>query len=114
MTGPWRPWVGLQGVGSAHSTVMRSTLPPSTASYMGVGSLLSEGPCGLDVPESCPHVQGLGGKWPTCFGRGVRASPAEVQGDPEKSREARDGPRDPQGRPAGDRGQVTGVCPGCS
>lgn len=65
------------------------------------------------MPASLGRWEGLGRNGPPALAE-VRAGPAEVQGDPDKPKEACDGPRDPQGRPAGDRGQVTGVCPGCS
>lgn len=60
---------------------------------MGVGPLLlSEGPCSLDAPESCPHllaggrfIQGLGRNGPPALAE-VRAGLAGVQRDPEKSK----------------------------
>lgn len=47
------------------------------------------------------------GKWPACFGRG-EGYPPEVQGDPEKSTEAHDGPRDPREGQQGTKGSSLG------
>lgn len=72
-------------MGSAHSTMIHSTFPLSAASYMGIDSLLSSGPCGLDVLESCLHLlAGLGGGNGQPALTEVRAGPAEGAGGPRE------------------------------